>query len=82
MPPPFDQTFAALPYDGEIAFVDAMVGRWLDHLARLEMAAVYERLGRRAEALAEHTTLTDAQDTKPNSRQAANTRVDALATPH
>lgn len=34
-PPPFDEKFPADPYAGEVAYVDACVGRLLDALARL-----------------------------------------------
>jgi arylsulfatase A-like enzyme/Flp pilus assembly protein TadD len=54
-PPPFDERYSTRPYDGEIAYVDAELGRLLDHdrLAGARDLAVAV-LGDHGESLGEH----------------------------
>jgi arylsulfatase A-like enzyme/Tfp pilus assembly protein PilF len=55
-PPPFATTYAASPYDGEIAYTDAALGRFFDQLERLGLleAAAAIVVADHGESLGEH----------------------------
>ena len=61
-PPPYRERFAARPYDGEVAFADAQVGRILDALARAgrERDTLVVVLADHGESLGEHGEKTHA----------------------
>jgi arylsulfatase A-like enzyme/Tfp pilus assembly protein PilF len=61
-PPPFDAEFRDRPYDGEIAFDDAVVGSIIDRLSRLGVLAstIVAVAGDHGESLGEHGELTHA----------------------
>jgi arylsulfatase A-like enzyme/Tfp pilus assembly protein PilF len=61
-PAPYRERFAGRPYDGEIAFADAQVGRILDALARTghERDTVVVALSDHGESLGEHGERTHA----------------------
>lgn len=59
-PPPYREQFRAQPYDGEIAFVDAQIGRVLEHLKQTKL---YDRtliivVADHGEGLGEHSEET------------------------
>jgi choline-sulfatase len=55
-PPPFGDAFASAPYDGEIAFVDSIVGSVLDKLAQMGLRdqTLVVVVGDHGESLGEH----------------------------
>src|SRR5262245_43827798 len=55
-PPPFDRTFADRPYDGEIAYVDSEIGKFLERLrgARILDRALLVVTADHGEGLGEH----------------------------
>jgi choline-sulfatase len=61
-PPPFRDAFADRPYDGEIAFDDAVVGSVLDRLDRLGLASstLVAVVGDHGESLGDHGEVTHA----------------------
>ena len=61
-PPPYDTTFKDHPYDGEIAFADAQVGRILEALRRTgrEQDTIVAVLSDHGESLGEHGERTHA----------------------
>ncbi len=61
-PPPYRERFAGRPYDGEIAFADAQVGRMADALARTgrERDTLVVALSDHGESLGEHGERTHA----------------------
>jgi len=61
-PEPFKSTYSGRPYQGEIAFVDAQVGRVLDWLrdARLDDRTIVVVVGDHGESLTEHGEGTHA----------------------
>jgi choline-sulfatase len=61
-PAPFRDAFADRPYDGEIAFDDAVVGSMLDRLDRLGLlsSTVVAVVGDHGESLGEHGEVTHA----------------------
>ncbi len=55
-PPPFDQEYAQAPYDGEIAFVDTLIGRIVSHLGERALENTLIVLtGDHGESLGEHS---------------------------
>ena len=61
-PPPYRERFAGRPYDGEIAFADAQVGRLLEALARTgrDRDTLVVALADHGESLGEHGEKTHA----------------------
>jgi arylsulfatase A-like enzyme/Tfp pilus assembly protein PilF len=61
-PPPFAEPFQNHPYDGEIAFDDAVVGSLVDRLKRLGLLAttIVAVVGDHGESLGEHGEVTHA----------------------
>jgi arylsulfatase A-like enzyme/Flp pilus assembly protein TadD len=61
-PPPYDAEFAGRPYDGEIAFTDAQLGRLLKEMERSGLAeeTVIAVLADHGESLGEHREATHA----------------------
>jgi choline-sulfatase len=61
-PPPFRDAFADRPYDGEIAFDDAVVGSVLDRLDRLGLlsSTLVAVVGDHGESLGDHGEVTHA----------------------
>ena len=61
-PPPFDERFRGRPYDGEIAFDDAVVGSILDQLDGLgaRSSTIVAVVGDHGESLGEHDETTHA----------------------
>jgi choline-sulfatase len=61
-PPPFRESFATQPYDGEIAYDDQNVGRLLTRLGQLELepSTVVAIVGDHGESLGEHGEATHA----------------------
>ena len=59
-PPPYRESFAARPYDGEIAFDDSIVGSLLDRLKALGVATstIVAVVGDHGESLGEHGEAT------------------------
>jgi len=57
-PPPFDAKFAGRPYDGEIAFVDSLVGKLLDTVRATRSDVFTAVLADHGESLGEHGELT------------------------
>ena len=55
-PPPFDQSHADAPYDGEVAYVDAAIGRLFDRLQRANLftSAAIIVVADHGESLGEH----------------------------
>src|SRR4029450_144104 len=55
-PPPFDQSHADAPYDGEVAYVDAAIGRLFDQLQRANLftSAAIIVVADHGESLGEH----------------------------
>jgi choline-sulfatase len=61
-PSPFAEAFRSHPYDGEIAFDDAVVGSLLDRLKRLDLLSttIVALVGDHGESLGEHGEVTHA----------------------
>jgi arylsulfatase A-like enzyme/Tfp pilus assembly protein PilF len=61
-PPPFAESFRSHPYDGEIAFDDAVVGSLVDRLKRLDVlsSTIVAVAGDHGESLGEHGEVTHA----------------------
>jgi choline-sulfatase len=61
-PPPFRDVFADRPYDGEIAFDDAVVGSMLDRIDRLGLlsSTLIAIVGDHGESLGDHGEVTHA----------------------
>jgi arylsulfatase A-like enzyme len=61
-PPPYGADFADRPYDGEVAFADAVVGGVLDRLDRLDVrrSTIVAVAGDHGESLGEHGEATHA----------------------
>ena len=57
-PPPVDERFADRPYDGEIAFVDAQLGRLLGGLGAARERTLVVVVGDHGESLGEHGEAT------------------------
>lgn len=55
-PPPFDRQYASSPYDGEVAFADQQVGRFVDKLRELGLLdkTILVVVGDHGEGLGEH----------------------------